>query len=70
MSGQCFFSVIDHLFHLLLDGWIFGVREHDWDGDWAIALYQFEWGMNLFGMSSVISNVLKKYSQSSGCDVQ
>ena len=28
--------------------------ECDWNGDWAIALYQFEWGVNLFGMSSII----------------
>jgi hypothetical protein len=28
--------------------------ECDRDGDWVIALYQFEWGMNLFSVSSII----------------
>ena len=54
VSGQCFFSVIDYSFHLLLDRQIFGVGECDWDGDRVIALYQFEWGMDSFGMSSII----------------
>ena len=54
MSSQCFFSVIDHSFHLLLDRQIFGVGECNWDGDWTIALYQFEWGVNSFYMSSII----------------
>ena len=54
MSGQCFFSVIDHSFHLYLNGQIFGVGECDWNRDWTIALYQFEWGVNLFSMSLVI----------------
>ena len=54
MSGQCFFSVINHLFYLLLDRWIFGVGECDGDRDWIITLYQFEWGVNLFCMSPVI----------------
>ena len=30
------------------------MRECDWDGDWTIALDQFEWSMNLFSMSSII----------------
>ena len=54
MSSQCFFSVIDYLFHLLLNRWIFGVGECDLDRDWTIALYQFKWGVNLFSMCSVI----------------
>ena len=54
MGGQCFFSVINHLFHLLLDRQIFGMGECDWDRDWAIALYQFKWGVDTFSMSLII----------------
>ena len=36
--------------------------ECDWDGDWAITLYQFKWGVNSFGMSSVIVCVLRLMS--------
>jgi hypothetical protein len=46
--------LIDHLFHLFLDCRKFSVRECDGDGDWVIALYQFEWGMNSFSVSSII----------------
>jgi hypothetical protein len=47
-------SVTDHLFHLFLDCRKLCVRERDGDGDWVITMYQFEWGMNLFSVSSIV----------------
>jgi hypothetical protein len=42
------------MFHLFLDCRKFSVRECDRDGDWVIALYQFEWGVNSFSVSSIV----------------
>jgi hypothetical protein len=54
MRSQCFFSITNHPFHLFLDCRKLCMRECDRDRDWVIALYQFEWGVDSFSMSSIV----------------